>query len=101
MGEASPDWIADQARAERDMVYNYDALDAVLQRADEYARRADEVAATLDRLPGGCGEPRRREAEDWRRLIAIAAHHLANLDRVHLIEEPALSRKSRFREERA
>ncbi|TXN38971.1 hypothetical protein FV232_00980 [Methylobacterium sp. WL30] len=101
MSEAFPDWIADQARAERDMVDRFHDLDAVLLRVDGYARDADERAALLDRLTNASGAARRVEAADLRQLIAIAAHHFANLDRVHLIEEPALSRKSRFREERA
>lgn len=101
MGEASPDWIADQERAERAMVDRFHDLDAVLLRADGYAQSAEERAATLDRMPAGCGAARRQEASDLRQLIAIAAHHNANLDRVHLIEEPALSRKSRSREARS
>lgn len=50
---------------------------------------AAETAAVLARLPNGDGTLRLQEANDLAQLLEIAKHHLANLDRIHLIECPA------------
>ncbi|KQT88908.1 hypothetical protein [Methylobacterium sp. Leaf466] len=89
MGQASPDWIADRRAAEHEFLERFADLEAVLLRVDGYIRRADEAAAALAKLPNANPADRQREAADLRRVALIAAHHLANLDRVHLIEEPS------------
>ncbi|GEP09848.1 hypothetical protein [Methylobacterium gnaphalii] len=88
MGQPSSDWIASQQVAEQALMNRFAGLDAVLVRAEGYMRRAESAAAALAVMPAGNPEARELEARDLRQLIEIAAVHLANLDRVHLLEEP-------------
>lgn len=89
MGQPSSDWLAERRAAEQEFQERFANLEAVLVRVDGYVRRAEASAAVLARMPNGDPAERLREAEDLRKLVSIAAHHLANLDRVHLIEEPS------------
>ena len=89
MDQPSPDWIADQQRAEADLIDRFNGLDEVLLREGRRLEDAEARALMLDRMPNGSGAALRREIADRRQVMAIASHHLANLDRVHLIEQPA------------
>ena len=88
MGQPSRQWIAEQERAERELVDRFADLDAVILRVETYAQRAEESARVLAGMPNCDGTLRLREANDLRQVLAIAMHHQANLDRVHLLEEP-------------
>lgn len=89
----SPDWLAEQQAAEHAFLARFAQLDAVLVRVDGYVRRAEDTAAALARLPNGDPAARLQEAADLRQVARIASHHLANLDRVHLLEEPRPARR--------
>lgn len=89
MNQPSPDWLAEQAQAERQLVVRYDGLTQLLLRMDGYIRRAEESADVLARMPNGNPDARRQEAEDLTRCTKIVAHFAANLDRAHLLEEPS------------
>lgn len=95
MGQPSAEWAAAQHRAEQEMAGRYAGLnDRLIRVADHAARleaRADRVAA----LSGSDASMLRQDVEDLRALVRIAEFHLANLNRVHLIEEaPRQSRSS-------
>ncbi|MGV7034873.1 hypothetical protein [Methylobacterium symbioticum] len=88
MAQPSREWIAEQERAERELVDRFADLDAVIMRVEGYALRAAESARALSAMPNCDGTLRLREANDLRQVLAIAKHHQSNLDRVHLLEEP-------------
>lgn len=89
MNQPSPQWIAEQAQAERQLVVRYDGLTQLALRLDRYIARAESSADVLERMPNGNPDARRQEAEDLRRCAEMVAHFAANLDRVHLLEEPS------------
>jgi len=89
MNQPSPEWLAEQAEAERALCVRFDGLTQLLIRLDRYATRAEESAAALARIEGGNPEARRQEAEDLRRTVQMVGFFAGNLDRVHLLEEPS------------
>ncbi|WP_375453740.1 hypothetical protein [uncultured Methylobacterium sp.] len=89
MGQPSSDWIAEQDRADRDLVVRYTRLDDVLRREGARLRDAEVSADLLDRIPTASSSGKRQEIADRRQLMAIASHVLANLDRAYLLERPA------------
>jgi hypothetical protein len=88
MGQPSRQWILEQERKERAVVDRFADLDAVILRVETYAQRAEESARALAAMPNCDGTLRLREANDLRQVLEIVKHHQANLDRVHLLEEP-------------
>ena len=88
MGQPSAEWIAEQRAAEAAMLERFANLHDVLVRSDRRIEHLDVRAAVLRTMPNGDPAQVEQEAKDLRQLVAIATHHLANLDRVHLLEEP-------------
>ena len=86
---ASADWIAEQQRAEAEVVDRFRELDAVIDRVAWMEARERGIAETLARMPNGNGAVALQRAEDLRQMLAIVRHHQANLDRVHLLEQPS------------
>lgn len=89
MGQPSPQWLAEQQRAEQAVIDRFADLDRVIDRVEALVRRADETARVLAATPNCDGTPRLQEANDLRQVLEIVKHHQANLDRVHLLEEPS------------
>lgn len=89
MGLPSPEYIAQQRRAEQAIIDRYAELDRVIDRVEALIRRADETARMLTGMPNCDGAPRLQEANDLRQVIDIVKFVQANLDRVHLLEEPS------------
>lgn len=89
MTQLSAQWLAEQRRAEQSVIDRFADLDAVIGRVEMLIRRADETARVLAAMPNCDGTPRLQEANDLRQVLEIVRHHQANLDRVHLLEEPS------------
>ena len=96
MSKPSAEWAAEQHRAEQEMAGRYASLnDRLIRVADHVTRleaRADRVAAPS----GSDASMLRQDVEDLRALARIAEFHLANLNRVHLIEEAPRQTRSSF-----
>ena len=85
---ASASWIIEQQRAEAQVVELYRDLDCVIDRVERMESRERATADILARTPNSNGAVALQRAEDLRQLLAIAKRHQANLDRVHLLEQP-------------
>ncbi len=96
MGQVSPEWAAEQHRAEQEMVGRYVALNDRLIRVEEHIARLEGRADRVAAMSGGDASMLRQDVEDLRALKRIAEFHLANLSRVHLIEEAPRQTRSSF-----
>lgn len=86
---ASASWIIEQQRAEAEMIDRFRDLDAVITRVEDEERRHRVTAETLAGQPNCNGAVALQRANDLKQVLAIVKHHQANLDRVHLLEQPA------------
>jgi len=86
---ASASWIREQQRAEAEIIERFRDLDAVILRLESEERRCRITAESLAGQPRCNGAVVLQRANDLQQVLAIAKHHQANLDRVHLLEEPS------------
>lgn len=86
---ASASWILEQQRAEAELIERFRDLDAVIMRVEDEERRHRSMSEALAGQPNCNGAVALQRANDLRQVLAIVKHHQANLDRVHLLEEPS------------
>ena len=86
---ATASWIQEQQRREAEVIERFRDLDAVIDRVAFMEQRELAMAEDLARIPNGSGAVALQRANDLRQVLAIVKHHQANLDRVHLLEQPS------------
>ena len=85
---ATASWIEEQRRAEAETIERFRDLDAVIARVEAEEQRHRITADALAGQPHCNGAVALQRANDLRQVLAIVKHHQANLDRVHLLEQP-------------